>query len=141
MITNKKHKAFADEYLANGMNGTQAYLSIYKSVKKEDTAAVNASKLLRNTKVKAYIKAEQDKTSAKLNIDKEYILREYMALISSCKEEGIDGEGTLKDRTNWAKGLAQLTKMLGLDEPDKTEITHKGLTINYVKPKDKEKDE
>jgi hypothetical protein len=39
--------------------------------------------------------------------------------------EGLDGEGTIKDRTNWSRALAQLSKLLGLDAPDKTEITHK----------------
>lgn len=36
-------------------NATQAYLKAYENVKKESTAATNGSKLLRNTKVKAYI--------------------------------------------------------------------------------------
>ena len=48
---NDKHKAFADEYLINGFNITQAYLTVYKSVTKEPVAAANGSRLLKNDKV------------------------------------------------------------------------------------------
>lgn len=131
---NNRHKAFADEYLSNGLNATQAYLSVYKSVKKEETARVNGSKLLTNTNVKAYIADKQEELSKDAKIDREYILKEYMELLASCKDEGIDGMGTIKDRTNWAKALAQITKMLGLDEPDKQQIEHKGVVINITPP-------
>lgn len=66
-MTNK-HKAFADEYLSNGMIGSRAYMSVYKSVKKEETARVNASRLLTNIKIKSYIAAEQGKISDELRI-------------------------------------------------------------------------
>jgi hypothetical protein len=127
MITNKRHKAFADEYLSNGMNGTQAYLSVYKGVKKEETARVNSSKLLTNTNIKAYIEEKQKELAKSKQIDQEFIINEYLQLLDSCKVEGNDGKGTIKDRTNWAKALAQLTKMLGLDAVQKIEIDHKGF--------------
>lgn len=50
----EKQKIFADEYLID-LNATRAYRVAYPSVKKEEAAAVNGSKLLRNTKVAAYI--------------------------------------------------------------------------------------
>ena len=50
----KKQKIFADEYLID-LNATRAYRVAYPSVKKDETAAVNGSKLLRNTKVQEYI--------------------------------------------------------------------------------------
>ncbi|MEG2649473.1 MAG: terminase small subunit [Eubacterium sp.] len=50
----EKQKRFCDEYLVD-LNGTRAYKAAYPSVRKDMTAAVNASKMLRNTKVKAYI--------------------------------------------------------------------------------------
>lgn len=46
----EKQKIFADEYLID-LNATRAYRVAYPSVKKEEAAAVNGSKLLRNTKV------------------------------------------------------------------------------------------
>lgn len=45
----EKQKIFADEYLID-LNATRAYLVAYPRVKNENTAAVNGSKLLRNTK-------------------------------------------------------------------------------------------
>ncbi len=45
-------KLFCQEYLKLGMNGTQAYLNVYKTCKKEETAMASASRLLRNVKVK-----------------------------------------------------------------------------------------
>ena len=138
MALNEKHKRFADEYLINGMNARHAYLSVYKSVKSEASADVNASKLLSNTKVKDYIAQKQTVTSKKFDITRDYITQEYLSLIESAKIEGIDGQGTIKDRTNWAKALAQLSKLLGLDASDKLEVEHRGIVVNYVNPKTKD---
>ena len=49
----EKQKIFADEYLID-LNATRAYRVAYPSVKKEESAAVNGSKLLRNAKVAEY---------------------------------------------------------------------------------------
>ena len=51
---NDRQKAFADEYILT-LNGRESYKKAYKNVTKDTTADVNASKLLRNPKVKAYI--------------------------------------------------------------------------------------
>ena len=48
-----KHKAFADKYLLY-MNGVKAYQEVYPKAS-YDSACVNASKLIRNAKVSAYI--------------------------------------------------------------------------------------
>ena len=50
----ENQKRFADEYLID-LNATRAYKIAYPNVKKDDAAAVNGSKLLRNTKVTKYI--------------------------------------------------------------------------------------
>ncbi|MDF0480256.1 terminase small subunit [Vagococcus sp. PNs007] len=54
MITNEKHKKFADEWLID-MNGTRAYKSAYIHIKKDTTAATNAGRLLRDAEIKKYI--------------------------------------------------------------------------------------
>ena len=138
MKLNEKHKRFADEYLINGMNARHAYLAVYKSVKSEASADVNASKLLSNTKVKEYITEKQAITSKQFDISRDYIASEYLKLIESAKKEGLDGQGTIKDRTNWAKALGQLSKLLGLDSSDKLEVEHRGIVVNYVNPKPKD---
>ena len=53
MLT-EKQKKFADEYLID-LNATRAYKAAYPSTKKDETAAVSGSKLLRNPKVRAYL--------------------------------------------------------------------------------------
>ena len=50
----EKQKLFADEYLKD-LNGSRAYKTIYKNVKKDSAAEAGASRLLRNVKVKEYI--------------------------------------------------------------------------------------
>lgn len=49
----KKQKIFADEYLID-LNATRAYRVAYPSVKKDETAAAAAARMLRNVKVGEY---------------------------------------------------------------------------------------
>jgi len=71
-----QQKLFCQEYLKLGMNGTQAYLNIYKSCKKESTAMTNASRLLRNAKVQEYIQELQSKVEEKAVVTIEDIVNE-----------------------------------------------------------------
>lgn len=57
-----KQRAFADEYILNGGNGTQAYLKTYKNIKNVETAQVNASRLLSNAMVSVYIRERTEMT-------------------------------------------------------------------------------
>ena len=116
MNLSAKHKAFCDQYLSNGLNATQAYKSVYKTNDKVSEAA--ASRLLSNVKVKEYIQQEQNKTSEKLEITREFLIKEYLELIQSAKTDE-----NFIDRGNWNKSLAQLAKLLGLDAAIKQDIT------------------
>lgn len=58
---NNNQITFCQEYVNNGLNGMQAYLKAYKTCKREDTAKVNASRLLTNANIQNYIKALQGK--------------------------------------------------------------------------------
>jgi phage terminase small subunit len=116
MKLSAKHQSFCDEYLANGMNATQAYKSVYKTNDKVSEAA--ASRLLSNVKVKEYIQQEQNKTSEKLEITREFLIKEYLELIESAKTDE-----NFIDRGNWNKSLSQLAKLLGLDAAIKQDIT------------------
>lgn len=73
-------KLFCQEYLKLGMNGTQAYMKVYKSCKKEETAMTNASRLLRNAKVQDYIKELQAKVEEKAIVSIEDIVKELTAI-------------------------------------------------------------
>lgn len=73
-------KLFCQEYLKLGMNGTQAYLNVYKTCKKEETAMASASRLLRNVKVKEYIEELQSKVEEKAIASIEDIVKELTAI-------------------------------------------------------------
>lgn len=73
-------KLFCQEYLKLGMNGTQAYLNVYKTCKKEETAMASASRLLRNVKVKEYIEELQSKVEEKAVVTIEDIVNELSAI-------------------------------------------------------------
>jgi len=129
-LTNKKHQAFCDEYLTNGMNASQAYMSVYKSVKSEAGARVSSSKLLTNTNIKAYIADAQAKSSANAGVTRDEIIADLKKIKDECKAKGEYPPHALK-------AIEILNKMCGFNEPDKSEIQHKGLTVNYIKPKKK----
>lgn len=75
-----QQKLFCQEYLKLGMNGTQAYLNVYKSVKKESTARTNASRLLTNANIQEYIQGLQSKVEKKAVVTIEEIVEELTAI-------------------------------------------------------------
>ena len=97
-------KLFCQEYLKLGMNGTQAYLNVYKTCKKEETA----SRLLRNVKVKEYIEELQSKVEEKAVVTIEDIVKELTAI-------------AFTDRTNISKNVRN--KILERKE-DGTEVEY-----------------
>jgi phage terminase small subunit len=121
-MKNKKWKIFADEYLLD-MNASRAYVAAGYSGKTPDK---NAYKLLQKEVIKDYIQEQQDKMAVNAKIDREFLIQEYKELLKSCKAEGLYGDGTVKDRGNWNRALAQMAKMLGIDAPQEItgEITH-----------------
>ena len=68
-------KRFCDEYLID-LNATRAYKFAYKRCKKDETANVNGSKLLRNTKVKEYIAQKQTEIQKRTEITQDRVLKE-----------------------------------------------------------------
>lgn len=82
-----KQKKFADEYIISG-NATESYKKAGYAWKSENTAYTNASRLLRNAKVKKYIEERmQDLEDEKIADQKEVL--EYLTRV-------IRGEETEK---------------------------------------------
>ena len=75
----KKQKIFADEYLIDP-NATQAYRVAYLSVKKDGVAAVNGSKLLRNTKVQEYISERMQERQQHTEVTQDMVVKELAAI-------------------------------------------------------------
>lgn len=112
MNLSAKHKAFCDEYLANGMNATQAYKSVYKVTDK--VAGASGVRLLENANIKEYLQKERQELAKRLNITKEELLLDLQEIKNSNK--GIrDGIAM--------KAIEIINKMSGFDAPIKSEIT------------------
>lgn len=69
-----KQRAFADEYIANKGNATQAYKKAYTNVTKDETARVNGSRLLTNANVSRYIKDMTAEVLEKRKFDVEQLI-------------------------------------------------------------------
>ena len=112
MNLSAKHKAFCDEYLANGMNALQAYKSVYKVTDK--VAGASGVRLLDNVNVKDYLQIEGQKTAQKLQITKEELLIDLVDIKNNNK--GI------RDVTAM-KAIELISKMSGFDAPTRQEIS------------------
>ncbi len=75
----EKQKLFADEYLID-LNATRAYLVAYPRVKKENVAAVNGSKMLRNTKVASYIQERMKERQQRTEVTQDRVIQELAAI-------------------------------------------------------------
>ncbi len=98
----RNQRMFADEYLID-FNGTRAYKASYKNVTKDETAAVNASRLLRNAKVKAYI----DKKIKEISDKKIAKAEEVMMYLTSI----MRGEETEETLIGLGQGEQKITEI------------------------------
>jgi len=79
MALTEKQKLFADEYLID-LNATRAYKEVYKSCKKDETAAAASARLLRNVKVETYIQERMKERSKRTEISQDNVLKELAAI-------------------------------------------------------------
>jgi phage terminase small subunit len=75
-------KRFCDEYLID-LNATRAYKVAYSRCKKDETANVNGSKLLRNTKVQEYISKKQKEIEKRTEVTQDMVIKELAAIAFS----------------------------------------------------------
>lgn len=75
----EKQKAFVEEYLVD-LNATRAYKTIYKNCKKDEAAQANASRLLRNAKVSAYLAQRQKELQKRTEVTQERVIGELAAI-------------------------------------------------------------
>lgn len=78
----EKQKIFANEYLVD-LNATRAYKEAYKSCKKDDTAAVNGNRMLRNAKVKEYIDKRIKDREIRTEVTQDKVIQELAAIAFS----------------------------------------------------------
>lgn len=105
----EKQKRFADEYLID-LNATRAYKAAYPAVKKDEVAATNGGRLLRNADVSAFI-AERLKEISDAKVADAKEVMEYLTAVlrNETTEEVIvvegDGDGCSSARSV-EKGIA-----------------------------------
>ena len=96
-MTNSQ-KRFCDEYLID-FNATRDYKAAYKSCRKDETANVNGSKLLRNTKVQEYIAEKQQEMQERNKITQDTIIQELAKIALFNIKDIYNEDGTLKKVT------------------------------------------
>lgn len=128
----RQQKIFADEYLID-LNGTRAYRVAYPATKKEETAASNASRLIRNDNVSAYIQAAMDARSKRTEITQDRVLKEYARIAFFDPRKFFKPDGSLKkitelddDSSACISGMDIITKnVMGSDGNFEPEYTKK----------------
>ena len=115
-----KQAKFVECYLANGMNGTKACIEAGYS---EKTAHAQANENLIKPYIQEAIKKAQAKTSEKLVITRESLLKD----IQVAKDMALTEEQPQFQA--YLKAIEMQAKMLGMNEADKIDIQG-ALTIN-----------
>jgi len=124
-----------NHYLKSG-DYVDAYRKTYKpKVKSKAIISSNAYRTYNEPYFSYYLnkrtKELNDKMDKELIMDRERILKELEEILKKTKD---------KEQYNTSlKALDQLSKILGTYAAEKSEIEHKGIVINYVKPEDKDK--
>lgn len=96
----EQQKRFVDEYLID-LNATRAYKAAYPSVKKDETAASAAVRLLRNVKVQGYMKERQQKIQERTEITQDKVLLELARIAFSNGSDFAKVVTKKRTRTVW----------------------------------------
>ena len=100
---------FCREYVANGYNAQKAYMAAYKD-SSEAAAKANASRLMKNPKIKEFIKELQKDKIEALNITAERLLEELSTMAFA--EKGDEDYGANVK----LKAIDLLQKQMGLQQ-------------------------
>lgn len=100
----EKQKKFVDEYLID-MNATRAYKAAYPTVKKDETARVNGSRLLTNANVKDYLEKRIKDREKRTEITQDKVLRELAKIAFS---SGADFAKVVTKKTSSGKEIQQV---------------------------------
>jgi len=113
----KEHLAFCREYVLSGKNGKQSYIKVYGNKIKDSTAEVNASTLLRNTKVAEYLGILKEEVKEKYNISVETQLKKTAEILELSKQA--------KEFRTALACVQEESKLGDVYSPEKTENTTK----------------
>lgn len=122
-----KQRRFVEEYLSNGENGVEAYRAAYSENASYNTAASNASRLLKNNKIVQFLKRANKRATKRADrimnryaITKENILREFARI----------GFADVTDVVSIEGGLVQVKDTGDISEDARRAISEISETIN-----------
>lgn len=118
----QKRKAFADEYIKNGGNATQAAISAEYSSK---TAYSQGQRLLKNVEVLAYIEKQMQRIEKEQHRDIMSLAEIQERRSKIAKGEVVDGLGFAPDFSDQLKAMDGLEKALTIAEKQKIEREEK----------------
>tara|TARA_R110000744_G_scaffold314830_1_gene421853 strand:- start:330 stop:848 length:519 start_codon:yes stop_codon:yes gene_type:complete len=153
----ERHKQFVDYLFTNGFNKGKAYESVYGPGKKMIYTWQLASNLFKRENVQEYYKIRMVEYREEMDMSKQRMLDRLVKLdnlyeelldfatrmdpLTDAEEERVSRMKTMLSSREIAKTRDMLMKMLGYYEAERKEIEHTGLTINYIKPEQKEDQE
>lgn len=124
MELNSQQRKFCEEYVKNGLNGTQAYLKAYGNDNlTEESARASASRLLTNVNVLSYIKELQEEVRKANIMSAEERMEWLSGVVKDINRDEVyvrntDGEEVLMgsknaDLNTKIKAIDTLNKMSG----------------------------
>lgn len=110
-----KQKAFCDYYIET-LNATESYKKAGYKVKNDNTAAVNANRLLRNAKIKAYI----DKRLKEIENDRIADAKEVMEYLTAVMRGEVEEEVVVVESTgDYTSEARKIKKQVSVKERNK----------------------
>ena len=116
----EKQRLFADEYLID-LNATRAYRAAYPSVKKNETAAAAAARMLRNVKVQEYISERMQERQQRTEVTQDMVVKELAAIAFAratdyveIRSNGVCGTVVIKPTTDLSD--QQISAIAGIKE-------------------------
>ena len=125
MGLNGEQKAFCEEYVANGYNAQKAYAIVYDCWN-EASVRSNTCRLLKNEKVKEYIKELQKERFEALNISAERVAEKLAYIAFAEKDDNY------YNATAQLKALDLLQKQMGLQTQKVDANVSTEININIV---------
>ena len=115
-----KQKLFCNYYIAEArFNGAKAYKLAYKNNDKEpseETAKVNASKLLKNEAVLSYIKELEQEMINNIRITKETLINQILEVMNYSMN--INKNGVMNSPQTALKCIIEIAKLLGYENQE-----------------------
>ena len=104
----EKQKIFADEYLID-LNATRAYRMAYPNVKKDDTTAAAAARMLRNVKVAEYIQERMQERQQRTEVTQDRVVQELAAIAFAKATDYVTIQSNGSDAVVMIKSTDDLT--------------------------------